>query len=50
MQKKKNSKVLNKFDRANYSMEFFQYEAVPRGIQEEELKKIAEKKRLERNQ
>ncbi|HPB25393.1 MAG TPA: elongation factor G [Bacteroidales bacterium] len=36
--------------RANYSMEFFQYEAVPRGIQEEELKKIAEKKRLERNQ
>jgi len=36
--------------RANYSMEFFQYEAVPRGIQEEELKKIAEKKRLERMQ
>jgi elongation factor G len=34
--------------RANYSMEFHQYEAVPRGIQEEELKKIAEKKRLER--
>lgn len=36
--------------RANYSMEFYQYEAVPRGIQEEELKKIAEKKRLERQQ
>ncbi len=36
--------------RANYSMEFHQYEAVPRAIQEEELKKIAEKKRLERNQ
>jgi elongation factor G len=36
--------------RANYSMEFHQYEAVPRGIQEEELKKIAEKKRLEKLQ
>jgi len=36
--------------RANYSMEFYQYEPVPKGIQEEELKKIAEKKRLERNQ
>ncbi len=36
--------------RANYSMEFHQYEAVPKGIQEEELKKIAEKKRLERLQ
>jgi len=34
--------------RANYSMEFHQYEAVPRAIQEEELKKIAEKKRLEK--
>ena len=36
--------------RANYSMEFHQYEAVPRGVQEEELKKIAEKKRLEKLQ
>ncbi|MDD4214756.1 MAG: elongation factor G [Bacteroidales bacterium] len=36
--------------RANYSMEFFRYEAVPKGIQEEELKKISEKKKLERNQ
>jgi translation elongation factor EF-G len=36
--------------RANYSMEFHQYEAVPRAIQEEELKKIADKKRLEKNQ
>jgi len=34
---------------ANYSMKFFQYEAVPRGIQEEELKKLAEKKKLARN-
>jgi elongation factor G len=36
--------------RANYSMEFHQYEAVPRAIQEEELKKITDKKRLEKNQ
>jgi len=36
--------------RANYSMEFHQYEPVPRAIQDEELKKIAEKKRLEKNQ
>ena len=35
--------------RANYSMEFFGYEALPKAIQEEELKKIAEKKREERN-
>ena len=36
--------------RANYSMEFHQYEPVPRAIQEEELKKITEKKRIEKNQ
>jgi elongation factor G len=36
--------------RANYSMEFYRYEAVPKSVQEEELKKIAEKKRLEKNQ
>ncbi|MDD3875144.1 MAG: elongation factor G [Bacteroidales bacterium] len=31
--------------RANYSMEFYQYEAVPRSLQEDELKKINEKKK-----
>ncbi len=36
--------------RANFSMEFYQYEPVPKGVQEEELKKIEEKKKLERNQ
>ena len=36
--------------RANYSMEFHRYEAVPKSVQEEELKKIAEKKRNEKNQ
>lgn len=30
--------------RANYSMEFFSYEAAPKGIQEAELKKLSEKK------
>lgn len=33
--------------RANYSMEFFQYMPVTKAVQEEALKKIAEKKRLE---
>ncbi|KAF5075276.1 hypothetical protein DSECCO2_172230 [anaerobic digester metagenome] len=33
--------------RANYSMEFYQYMPVSKAIQEEALKKIAEKKRQE---
>jgi len=33
--------------RANYSMEFYQYMPVTKAVQEEALKKIAEKKRLE---
>lgn len=32
--------------RANYSMEFLRYEALPKAIQEEELKKVAEKKKV----
>jgi elongation factor G len=36
--------------RANYSMEFFKYMPVTRAIQEEILKKLAEKKRLESQQ
>lgn len=35
--------------RANYSMEFYQYMPVTKAVQEEALKKIAEKKRLENN-
>jgi len=35
--------------RANYSMEFFQYMPVTKAVQEETLKKLAEKKRLESN-
>ncbi|PKP49861.1 MAG: elongation factor G [Bacteroidetes bacterium HGW-Bacteroidetes-11] len=35
--------------RANYSMEFYQYMPVSKAIQEEVLKKLAEKKRLEAN-
>lgn len=35
--------------RANYSMEFYQYMPVSKVIQEEVLKKLAEKKRLEAN-
>ena len=34
--------------RANYSMEFFQYMPLPKGIQEEVLKEIAEKKKEEK--
>jgi elongation factor G len=34
--------------RANYSMEFFQYMPTPKGIQDEVLKKIEEKKKAER--
>jgi elongation factor G len=34
--------------RANYSMEFFQYMATPKAIQEEVLKKLEEKKKLEK--
>ena len=33
--------------RANYSMEFYQYMPLPKATQEEVLKKLAEKKRLE---
>lgn len=36
--------------RANYSMEFYKYMPVTRAIQEEILKKLAEKKRLENQQ
>lgn len=35
--------------RANYSMEFYQYMPVSKAIQDEVLKKLAEKKRLEAN-
>lgn len=35
--------------RANYSMEFYQYMPVNKALQEEVLKKLAEKKRLETN-
>jgi elongation factor G len=31
--------------RANYSMEFFQYMPLPKGVQEEVLKKLQEKKK-----
>jgi elongation factor G len=34
--------------RANYSMEFFQYMPLPKGLQEEVLKEIAEKKKEEK--
>jgi elongation factor G len=34
--------------RANYSMEFFKYMPLPKGIQDEELKRIEEKKREEK--
>jgi len=34
--------------RANYSMEFYQYTPLPKSIQEEVIKKVEEKKRLEK--
>jgi elongation factor G len=34
--------------RANYSMEFYQYMPLPKGMQEEVLKELAEKKKEER--
>jgi elongation factor G len=35
--------------RANYSMEFFQYLATPKAIQEDVLKKLEEKKKAEKH-
>jgi elongation factor G len=34
--------------RANYSMEFFRYMPLPKGIQEEVLKELEEKKKAEK--
>lgn len=34
--------------RANYSMEFYKYTPLPKALQEEEIKKVQEKKRLEK--